>query len=131
MNEMGVDNAGRINGGFAGRKGNGGKNGMVEKEFPLRRWQFGNQNQDGYWKSREERRKKLRKQYQQMLEKEALARRLAQERYDAEVSVANAMRSRLLWSGEQAGGEEQVSPGAIEYEANVIAQTMLSSLFRR
>lgn len=144
MNEMDVDNAGRLYvGGIKSHEAGAARETEVsfgerlaEKRAELMRgWQPGNpfmrQNQDGYWKSREERRKKMRKQYQQKLAKEALARRLAQERYDAEVSAVNARRSRLLWAGEQAGSEERISPGAIEYEANVIAQTMLSSLFRK
>lgn len=132
MNGMDVGKAGRGADASAGHREVPGKRKTAGKEFPLHGWQFGGRKQqDDYWKCREERRKKLRKQYLQRLEKEALARRLAQERYDAEVSVANARKSRLLWSGEQAGGEERISPGAIEYEANVIAQTMLSSLFRK
>lgn len=152
MREMDVDNAGRVCGSdfrsYEARDGREAEVSFGEKlaekraecgnsgeRLFMRGWQPGNpfmrQKQDDYWKRREERRKKLQKQYQQKLAKEALARRLAQEQYDAEVSVANARRSRLLWSGEQAGGEERISPAAIEYEANVIAQTMLSSLFRK
>lgn len=108
---------------------------MPERDFYSYRWRPGGscvgESRDGYWKRREERRKKLRKQYQQKLQKEALARRLAQERYNAEVSAGNALRSRLLSSGRCAGDVGEVSPGAIDYEADVTARTMLSSLFRK
>lgn len=99
--------------------------GASKEECHAEMWSAGYQNgngkslyneksQDSFWERRAERQKRLDERYEELQEKRALAKRLAQEQYYAELAANEAENSRLTHSWNK---ERQMSAA---YEANIM-----------
>ena len=110
--------------------------GATKEEYRGESWYAGYQNgkgtslydeksQDSFWERRAERKQRLEEQYEEVQEKKALAKRLAQERYYEELLMRKTENSQLQQQMikqkyYQSGIAKESASAA--YEANVLAE---------
>jgi len=101
--------------------------GATKEECHAEMWSAGYQNGNGksiynekarnnFWERREERKRRLEEQYEEMQEKKVLAEKLQQRQYYAELKENKAENSQLLTSW---NNERQLSQAFAAYETNV------------
>ena len=87
---------------------------------------YDEKSKGNFWERKAEREKRLKEQYEEMQEKAALARKLQQERINAELIAEKAENIRLMKSWY---GESRMTQASAAYEANVLVEQTGSGVF--